>query len=85
MITKVVFSLEGSLESLNSLEGGQILLCFPQSGGSLESLNSEPPKKGPEKRCCAKFVEKCRKTFLTILDVLCPAAKNVEKCRKNIF
>ena len=42
-------SLEESLESqkslisLESLEDGQILLCFPQSGGSLialESLNS---------------------------------------------
>ena len=26
--------------TLKSLENGQILLCFPQSGGSLESLNS---------------------------------------------
>ena len=37
------FSLEESLESLKSLEhleNGQILLCFPQSGGSLESLES---------------------------------------------
>ena len=36
--TKGVFSLEESLESLNSLESlenGRILLCFPQSGGSL--------------------------------------------------
>ena len=46
VITKGVFSLEGSLESLKSLnaleslEDGRILLCFPQSGGSLESLNS---------------------------------------------
>ena len=40
VITKGVFSLE---ESLESLENGQILLCFPQSGGSPEppdSLNS---------------------------------------------
>ena len=34
VITKGVFSLEGSLESLKSLEDGRILLCFPQSGGS---------------------------------------------------
>ena len=43
VITKGVFSLEESLESLDSLkslENGRILLCFPQSGGSLESLNS---------------------------------------------
>ena len=37
VIAKGVFSLEDSLESL---ENGRILLCFPQSGGSLESLNS---------------------------------------------
>ena len=38
-----VFSLEESLESLKSLESlenGRILLCFPQSGSSLESLES---------------------------------------------
>ena len=29
-----------SLNSLESLENGWILLCFPQSGGSLESLKS---------------------------------------------
>ena len=46
VITKGVFSLEESLESLRSLEfleDGPLLLCFPQSGGSpksLESLNS---------------------------------------------
>ena len=43
VITKGVFSLEESLESLNSLESlesGRILLCFPQSGGSLDSLTS---------------------------------------------
>ena len=43
VITKGVFALEESLESLNSLdslETGRILLCFPHSGGSLESLNS---------------------------------------------
>ena len=43
VITQGVFSLEKSLESLNSLESlenGRILLCFPESGGSLESLNS---------------------------------------------
>ena len=41
--TKGVFSLEESLESLNSLEAlenGRILFCFPQSGSSLESLES---------------------------------------------
>ena len=44
--TKGVFSLEESLKSrkslnsLDSLENGQILLCFPQSGSSPESLNS---------------------------------------------
>ena len=37
--------MEESLESLKSLkslalESGQILLCFPQSGGFLESLDS---------------------------------------------
>ena len=39
-----VFSLEESLESLNSLkslENGRILLCFPESWGSLESLESQ--------------------------------------------
>ena len=43
VIAKGVFSLEESLESLeslNSLENGRILLCFPQSGGSLETLES---------------------------------------------
>ena len=47
--TEGVFSLEESLESLKisedlsksleSPENGRILLCFPHSGGSLESLN----------------------------------------------
>ena len=46
VITKGVFSLETSLESpksldsLESLENGRILLCFSQSGGSLKSLES---------------------------------------------
>ena len=46
VITKGVFSLEESLESLKSLdfleslENGRILLCFPQCGGSLKSLES---------------------------------------------
>ena len=46
VITKGVLSLEESLESpkslnsLESLENGQILHCFPLSGGSLESLES---------------------------------------------
>ena len=43
VITKGVFSLEESLESLNSLESledGRLVLCFPQSGGSLKSLES---------------------------------------------
>ena len=40
VITKGVFALEESLKSLESLENGLILFCFPQSGGSLESLNS---------------------------------------------
>ena len=44
VITKGVFPLEESLESLrslNSLESlgnGPVLLCFPQSGGSLTSF-----------------------------------------------
>ena len=45
-------------------------------------------EKGPEKRCRAKIVEKCRKTFwhfLTIFDVFCPCAKIVEKCRKTFW
>ena len=29
-----------SLNSLESLENGRLLLCFPHSGGSLESLDS---------------------------------------------
>ena len=37
VITKGVFSLE---ESLESLESGLIPVCFPHSGGSLESLQS---------------------------------------------
>ena len=41
VITKGVVSLEESLQSLESPENGQILLCFPQSGGSLESLDSQ--------------------------------------------
>ena len=47
VITKGVFSLEESLESLKSLDSleslgnGRILLCFPQSGGSLRSLESQ--------------------------------------------
>ena len=49
VITKGVFSLWESreslkslkpLDSLGSLENGRILLCFPQSGYSLESLKS---------------------------------------------
>ena len=46
VITKGVFSLEESLESpkslnsLESLEHGRILVCFPQSWVSLESLES---------------------------------------------
>ena len=46
VITKGVFSLEDSLESLKPLDSleslgdGRILLCFPQSGGSLETLES---------------------------------------------
>ena len=46
VITKGVFSLEKSLESLKSLnsleslEHGRNLLSFPQSGGSLETLES---------------------------------------------
>ena len=46
VITKGVFSLEESLESLKSqnslesLENGRILLYFPQSGDSLRSLES---------------------------------------------
>ena len=46
VITKGVFSLEKSLESLKSLnslespENGRNLLSFPQSGGSLETLES---------------------------------------------
>ena len=44
-LRKGVFVLQDSLESLNSLESldnSRILLCFPQSGDSLESL--EPLK-----------------------------------------
>ena len=43
VIPKGVFSLEESLESLNyveSLENGRILLYFPESGDSLKSLES---------------------------------------------
>ena len=43
VITKGVFSLEESLKSLDSLEileNGRNVLCFPQSGGSLEYLES---------------------------------------------
>ena len=43
VITKGVFSLKKSLESLDSLESlenGWTFLCFPQAGGSLESLES---------------------------------------------
>ena len=42
-LTKGVYSLEESQESpksQNSLEDGRLLLYFPQSGSSLESLNS---------------------------------------------
>ena len=55
VITKGVFSLEQSLDSLKSLnsleslENGQVLFCFPQPGSSLdlESLNSlESPENG---------------------------------------
>ena len=41
--TKGVFSLEESLKSLDSLDtlkNGRNVLCFPQSGGYLESLES---------------------------------------------
>ena len=40
IITKGVFSLEESLESLKSREIGRTLLHFPESGGSLKSLES---------------------------------------------
>ena len=33
------------------------------------------PQKGPEDGCRSKIVEKCRKIFLTIFDVFCPARK----------
>ena len=55
VITKGVFSREESLESLKtlnsleSLENGRILLCFPQSGSSLESLESLSSLESPEK------------------------------------
>ena len=41
------------------------------------------PQKGPEYWCCAKNVEKCRKIFLTLFDVFCPAqkiSKSIGKC-----
>ena len=47
VITKGVFSLEEApeslkfIDSLESLENCRILLCFPQSGGSLEYLDSQ--------------------------------------------
>ena len=41
VIAKGVFSLEKSLESLEALRSGRILICFPHSGGSLESLTSQ--------------------------------------------
>ena len=50
VITKGAFSLEESLESLKSLnsleslDNGRILLYFPQSGGSLKSLDSRISK-----------------------------------------
>ena len=53
VITKGVLSLEESLESLkslNALENGQMVLCFPDSGDcveSLESLKSLDLKKTP--------------------------------------
>ena len=46
------------------------------------------PQKGPEKRCRAKIVEKCRKTFwhfLTIFDVSCPARKLSKKSVEKLF
>ena len=76
MITKGVFSLEKSLESLDSpasLESRRILLCFPQSGGSLDSLNSlnslenglsekTPFPKDPFFRTRPKHLKMCRTT-----------------------
>ena len=51
IITEGVFSMEASLESLNSLEpleNGRILLYFPESGSSLESLESLNSLESPE-------------------------------------
>ena len=54
VITKGVFSLEKSLEtlkslnSLQSLENGRNLLSLPQSGGSLETLESLNSLESPE-------------------------------------
>ena len=51
VITKGVFSLEKSLESLNSLESlenGRNLLSFPQSENSLEALDSLNSLESPE-------------------------------------
>ena len=45
-------------------------------------------QKGPEKRCRAKIVEKCRKNSLTLFDDfwrVLPCAKIVEKCRKTFW
>ena len=65
-----------SSEIENFVRGGMVFSCVRVSG----------LQKGPEKRCRAKIVEKCRKTlltFLTIFDVFLPCAKIVEKCRKT--
>ena len=69
-------SLEESLESLNfkslnaleSLENGQILLCFPHSEGSLESLQS------------LKSLEPLEKDFFKSHVSKDPFVKDPEKC-----
>ena len=54
-----------------------------------KSLLIRAPQKGPEKRCRAKIVEKCRKTFLTffltIFDVFFALRENCRKVSKNFL
>ena len=49
------------LQAIRLLDLREVVLedLWPMSG----TLSSVAPQRGPEKRCRAKIVEKCRKTF----------------------
>ena len=93
VITKGVFSLEESLDplylpSLESLENGRTLLCFPQSWGSLR--NSRISTFSGVSKTCTYLREKdlCKRPLVPIpnkqletrIVLLSPATKRQNRC-----